>query len=202
MSNKRFHKHLTLLMAVFGGLYSIISIVNHYNFRTYALDLGLYTNALYKYSHFSLADSIMIKQISEPLLGGHFDIYLILLCPLSFIFGSYTLLIIQILAILLGGLGVFNLMCKKHPDQPWIHLGAALYFYTFFAVLSALSYDYHSVVVAACVVPWFFYTIHIKKYLSSFFLLILVVISQENTSLWMAFVCLGLAIEYRSDLRT
>ncbi|MFT6279801.1 MAG: putative membrane protein, partial [Flavobacteriales bacterium] len=30
-------------------MYALISFVNHYLFRTYALDLGLYTNAMQRY---------------------------------------------------------------------------------------------------------------------------------------------------------
>ena len=47
-------KYLAIILIVFGTVYVLISFVNHYNFRTYALDLGAYTNALYKYAHFQL----------------------------------------------------------------------------------------------------------------------------------------------------
>src|SRR5690554_7054709 len=72
------NKALFLTSLIFGLLYATISLVNHYLFRTYALDLGLYTNAIYKYAHFQMADSEMIKSVSEPILGGHFDLYLII----------------------------------------------------------------------------------------------------------------------------
>jgi len=98
----RINKYLLIVLIIFGLIYSLISIVNHYFFRTYALDLGLYTHALYQYGHFQLADASMIKDNSELLLGGHFDLYLVIFSPLHYIFGTYTLLIIQIIAILTG----------------------------------------------------------------------------------------------------
>ena len=101
------HRNIIVVSLLFIILYSIISIVNHYNFRTYALDLGLYTNAAYKYAHFQSADSTIIKEYFEPILGGHFDLYLIIFSPLTYVFGTYTLLIVQIIALICGGIGVY-----------------------------------------------------------------------------------------------
>jgi len=180
-------------------LYSLISLVNHYLFRTYALDLGLYTNAAFKYAHFQLADSNMIKEYFEPILGGHFDLYLILFSPLIYLFGTYSLLIVQIIALIIGGVGVYNyfqLIGCKNNKTPIL---ATIYFYSFFGVFGAISYDYHSIVVACSIVPWFFASVHRDKKALSTILLFFMLVSQENISLWMFFICLGLAIEYRND---
>lgn len=45
-----------LILVVFGIIFSSVSFVNHYNFRTYALDLGLYNNALFDYARFEEMD--------------------------------------------------------------------------------------------------------------------------------------------------
>ena len=193
-------KYFFLTIVFFGIIYSLISFVNHYYFRTYALDLGLYTQALYKYARFQLADSTMVKDFYEPLLGGHFDLYLMLFSPLSCIFGTYTLIVIQIVAILSGGAGVYKLFDKNENNE--MAVWAMLYFYLFFGIYSAVSFDYHSVVVASCLVPWFFYVIKQGKYSIAILLLFLLLVSQENVSLWIFFVCLGLAIEYRKVTST
>ena len=194
------HKNIIVVSLLFIILYSIISIVNHYNFRTYALDLGLYTNAAYKYAHFQIADSTIIKEYFEPILGGHFDLYLIIFSPLTYVFGTYTLLIIQIIALICGGIGVYNYF-QLFQDKN-VPLYAAIYFYLFYGVFGALSYDYHSVVVASSIVPWFFIAIRQNRKWLSLILLISILISQENISLWMAFICLGLAIEQRKNVKT
>ena len=75
------HWQLIILVILFASLYSFISLVNHYNFRTYALDLGLYTNALYDYLHLQWNDSSVFKEINENLLADHFDLYLIIFSP-------------------------------------------------------------------------------------------------------------------------
>lgn len=192
-------KYLIPAFVFFGIIFSLISIVNHYYFRTYALDLGLYTNALYKYAHFKLADSMMINPNYEILLADHFDMYLIIFSPLVYIFGTYTLLVVQIASILAGGFGVFRyfkLTETKHQHIPYF---ATLFFFLFYGIYSALAFDYHSNVVAAMIVPWFFYFFKRRNYLVSLFLAVLVLVAKENMALWLIFICLGMAVEYRKD---
>jgi uncharacterized membrane protein len=188
-----------LVCLLFGLIYSLISLVNHYNFRTYALDLGLYTNAAYKYANFQLADSLMIKEFYEPLLGGHFDLYLLICSPFILVFKSYTLLIIQIFSLIIGGLGVhryFVVTKRGNSNTPML---AMIFFFSFYGVFSAIAFDYHSTVVASSIVPWLFVSIHENKKIRSVLLLLLILISQENTSFWMFFVTGSLMIEYKKD---
>src|SRR5690606_38738489 len=115
----------------------LISFVNHYYFRTYALDLGAYTNALYDYIHFQWNDSTVFKDVGENLLADHFDLYLIIFSPLSLIFGTYTLLIVQILFLLLGGVGVYAYFIASSKSKN-IASYAAIFFYSFFGVFAAV----------------------------------------------------------------
>jgi uncharacterized membrane protein len=198
MGKKQVNSQLIIIIAFFAIIYSLISLINHYNFRTYALDLGLYTNALYDYIHFKWNDSCVFKVISENLLADHFDLYLIIFSPLSLIFGSYTLLIVQITAILIGGIGVYKYFSIIQSNNN-LSLFATIYFYLFFGIFSAVSYDYHSNVIAAMIVPWFFYYFRLKNYACTFILLLLLLVSKENISLWILFICLGLLFDYRKD---
>lgn len=194
------HRKFLLITLFFGVVYALISIVNHYLFRTYALDLGVYTNALFDYRNFRFNDSLAFKEICENLLADHFDLYLVLFSPLSYLFGTYTLLIIQIVFILLGGFGVYCYFKSLKLDTDF-SIPATLFFYMFFGVFAAVSFDYHSNVVAAVMVPWFFYFVKQKSYLFSSLMLLFIVVSKENISLWMVFICIGLLIEYRKDVR-
>ena len=87
---------LAAVFAVAGVLYALISLVNHYLFKTYALDLGLYTHAMYDYAHFRIDDCSMFKAVPQSILSDHFDLYLAILSPLIYVFGSYTLLIVPL----------------------------------------------------------------------------------------------------------
>lgn len=192
------YRGVLFLSLLFGIIYSLISLVNHYCFRTFALDLGAYTNAMHDYIHFQWNDSGVFKEVDENLLADHFDLFLVLFSPFSLVFGNYTLLIIQILALLFGGIGVYTyfLSVKKKSSVAFF---AMVYFYVFFGVFSALSFDYHSNVVAASIIPWLFYSVARRKLLNSSLLLLLIIVSKENMALWLFFVCIGLAIEYRRD---
>ncbi|WP_300664796.1 DUF2079 domain-containing protein [Fluviicola sp.] len=180
-----------LVVLAFAVIYSLISFVNHYLFRTYALDLGLYSNALYDYAHFQWNDSTTFKVAPENLLGDHFDFYLILFSPLVWIFGSYTLPIIQIAALLFGGLGVY----RYFKTSRYMAAMAMIFFYSFFGVLSALSYDFHDSVVVASLVPWLFVFTKERKLKWCVFFLIVLCVGKENSPLWVAFICFGLSLQ-------
>lgn len=186
------------MILAFTVVYALISFVNHSCFRTYGLDLGLYTNAMYDYAHGSMANMDMIWDTNELALADHFDLYLILFSPLVLIFGSVTLLVIQIVAILIGAKGIHTYF----KEDPKIAVIATFFFLSFFGVISSVSFDYHSNVIGAMAVPWLFYFVREKRFLASSFLLIFIWIGKENMSFWMAFVCFGLAIMYRKDRRS
>jgi uncharacterized membrane protein len=163
------------------------------------LDLGAYTNALFDYIHFQWNDSSVFKEVKDNLLADHFDLYLIVFSPLSIIFGTYTLLIVQIIAVILGGLGVYAFF-NGQKENKQIALYALIYFYSFFGVLNSIAFDYHSNVVAAALIPWLFYFLSKRRFLISSILIILVIVAKENMSLWLAFILAGLSIEHRKDI--
>lgn len=186
------------LLTFFGILYAIISLVNHTLFRTYALDLGAYTNALYDYRNFQWNDSTTFLEKPTNLLADHFDLYLMLWAPLSFLFGTYTLLVVQIIALLFGAFGVFKYI-KLNTQNEFLSKCGASFFLLFFGVFSAVSFDYHSNVVAACVMPWLFISVHQHKLFKATLLALFICVGKENMSLWLFFVSLGLLWEYRTD---
>lgn len=196
----REHRYIIITAVIFTLVYCLISLVNHYNFRTYALDLGAYTNALWDYAHFKWNDSAVFLSEENNLLADHFDIYLILFSPFSFLFGTYTLLVIQILFIIGGGIGVYRFFVLEDNTRPYA-IAASVYYYLFFGILSAISFDYHSNAIAASLLPWLFVFIRRRKLISASIMLFAILIAKENVSLWIAFVCLGLMIEYRREAK-
>ena len=117
-----------IVALIFCIIYCLISLVNHYNFRTYALDLGVYTNALYDYIHLQWNDSTSFLAEAENLLADHFDIYLIIFSPLSLVFGSYTLLVVQIFSVIVGGYGVFRYF-RDWKETRGLELPASIFFF-------------------------------------------------------------------------
>lgn len=196
---KRYNKSiLIVILMVFAVLFSLLSITNHYTFRTYGLDLGIYTKALYDYAHFSLCDSSFFLWEPMPLLGDHFDLYLMIFSPLMYLFGPLTLLIVQILAVLFGALGIYKLI-RLYGNSEILPFAAMLSFLLFWGIWHALSFDYHSNVVATMFLPWLLYFFKSRRYGKSTIMLLLMVIAKETISLWLFFVFFALLWDYRRD---
>lgn len=128
------------------------------------------------------------------ILSDHFSLYPIIVSPLYWIFGSYTMLIFQIIAILFGGIGVYKYFTFKRPENDWLPLLAMIHFFSIWGIYSALAFDYHDNVVAAMIVPWFFIAFEKGNKKLSVLLLLLILIGKENMALWSSFICAGLVL--------
>lgn len=189
---------LSTLFSFAGILYALISLVNHFLFKTYALDLGLYTHALYDYAHLRMSDCSVFMSVEQSLLSDHFDLYLMLLSPLVYVFGTYTLLVVQIAAVLLGGWGVYKLIGLYSDDDLMPLLASAVFFFSF-GIIHPFAFDYHSNVLTAMLFPWLVYFLKQKKYGLSTLFVVLFVIGKENMSLWLFFIAIGLMWDFRKD---
>ena len=196
-------KNITLatVFTLAGVVYCLISLVNHYVFKTYTLDLGLYTHAMYDYAHFRFDDCSMFKDVPQNILSDHFDLYLLLLSPLVYVFGTYTLLIVQIVGVLLGGWGIYKLI-GLYADDDWMPILATAVFFFSFGIIQALGYDYHSNVLTAMMLPWLLYFIKKRRFALASLFVVLFVIGKENMSLWLFFIAVGLMWDYRKDSKT
>lgn len=186
--------------AVFTLIYCSISLFNHYYLRTENLDYGLYTNALWDYGHFQFNYSECLNEYRQNLLYDHFDLYLILFAPLGYVFKTYTLLVVQIASISLAGWAIFRI-ARKMQFSNTIAVLAMVLFYAHFSIYSALSFDYHSNVVAAMFLPWFALAIFENRTKAAWVLLLLILIGKENMGLFMVFVCFGFAVVFFKEAR-
>ena len=195
------NRNRVLIASVFtlaGVVYCLISLVNHYLFKTYTLDLGLYTHAMYDYMHFCVDDFSLVRSTPKNTLCDHFDLYLVILSPLIYVFGSYALLIAQIVAVLLGGWGIYKLLGLYFDDGLLPVIATATFFFSF-GIIHPLSFEYHSNVLTAMMLPWLLYFFKKGNYKVSALMVVLFVIGKENMSLWLFFVVIGLMWDYRKD---
>ena len=201
LSNRQKNITLASVFTFAGVLYCLISLVNHYLFKTYTLDLGFYTHIMYDYAHFCIDDFSILNRAPRCVLSDHFDLYLMLLSPLVYVFGTYTLLVVQIVAVLLGGWGIYKLIGLYSDDDLMPIMATATFFFSF-GIIQALAFDYHSNVLTAMMLPWLLYFIKQKRYGLASLFVILFVIGKENMSLWLFFVVTGLMWDYRKDKKT
>lgn len=188
------------LAVPYGVVYCLISIGNHLSFRTYAHDLGLFTHAVYNHSYLRLLQPATLHHIKQPKLADHFDPTTVLLGPLTWLWGSYTLLIVQILAVVVGGIGMGRFVRAWSNDNRLGWFAQAL-FYSTWGVFSALAFDFHSVVLGAMLLPWLLLAFQRRRWKAYWVLALLVLGCNETIALWMISVATGLAWLYRSDTR-
>lgn len=187
------------ILLLFTVFYSLISLVNHYCFRTYGLDLGMFNQAMHQFSHLENAQFTQgAKGEVIPYLGDHFSVLTILLSPLQFIGGNVTLLIIQI-GVLIWSAWMLNKLLLQ-ADWKVIERALMMVLYmTMWGVVAAMSYDFHMNVIAAFLVIPFIYFFLEKNMKATWLLFVLMLFSKENTALWLFFLMTGLAWIHRKD---
>ncbi len=186
------------ILLFFGLLFAVESIGNHLCFRTYGLDLGVYTKTLYDHAHLNGNDGTFFLWEPSNQMGGHFDLYLWIFSPLVYLFGNYTLLLVQIAAVLLGMLGMYRLS-GLYAKKSWLPLTAMLLVGLSFGVWHALGYDYHSNVVSAMLLPWLLYFVKRCQRVGTVLTAVAMSIAVEASALWTAFVLLALVWDMRRD---
>jgi uncharacterized membrane protein len=193
LNHLKSHKAAWLITAVYGFVFCLISLVNHYNFRTFGLDLGIYTHSVYSYSHLSWHTfTLAIEGIEINTLGDHFAPFIILISPLYYLFGTYTVLIVQIATICLGGMGIYTYAQERIPK--YYPVLVLLVFYNLWGIYSALAYDFHPNVVAAMLVPWLLIFYHRNHKIKTVILALIIMSCKENMAIWMAGIGLGLLV--------
>lgn len=175
---------------VFAAVYALIFVPNHLLFRTYALDLGLYTHAAVTYAHGRMADCMLFLGNPRSLLADHFDIHLILWSPLTWLFGQWTLLLVQWAAVLLGGLGMWRWLRALGATPLIANLGL-VHFLGFFGIFSAFTADFHSSVVGAMAFPWFGLALHHRRKGAAWGWLLFMLCAKENMGIWLGFAAFG-----------
>ncbi|MBP9718585.1 DUF2079 domain-containing protein [Candidatus Gracilibacteria bacterium] len=184
------------LIILAGIAYGLLSLIPHFNFQTNAFDMGIFNQTIQQYANGVLGPNTVR---SVPiLLADHLELLLFIFSPLYWLFGSYTLLIVQIAATLFGGYGVYLFVKNQlstHQRGELIALTAAATFFMFFGLLTALAFDYHNNVVGIMFLPWMMYFSLRKKYVPYYFMLALLLISKENMGLISAFWGISLLFE-------
>ncbi len=182
-----------LVLLLFGVYHGCITFVNHWQFRTFAFDLGYYTHTVYEFGHLRLGEHVLENSIYWHTWGDHFEPILMLIGPLIHIFGAYTLLIVQWAAILIGAIGTFRYFQFRSEDK-WLPVIAMAQFLAIWGNSSALSFDFHAVVLGAMVVPWLLLYFHKRDRLRLVISLLLLVACGEKVAFWGIFIFLGLAL--------
>lgn len=190
-----------LVLFFFAVIFSSISLINHFNFRTYGLDYGMFNQALFAYSEgrsATFTQGLYGEEMSY--LCDHFSPIMMLLSPVRWIAGSYGLLILQILVLLSSAFFIYRISIFRG-----IRHGTALllsiFSLSFWCVYGALAYDFHTNVILAGLLPPMYYYFHRGAYIKLVFLVLLGLMCKENSGYVLFFffmvIATGRALEWK-----
>ncbi len=194
---------LGILFLLFGALHLHISIVDHYLCRTNTYDYAVYNFAFYDFAHLRLSPCPIYQSVGDVnFLQDHFSLTLPILSPLYWImspvFGTYSLLIIQWVFIMLGGYATYKLILFKSGSFN-LALCALLFYFTIYCRFAAYNSDCNLVIMGSALMPLFFYCFETKKLIPMILTFLVLVFNREDFSLGVMFFCLMLMALHRKD---
>lgn len=194
---------LSALLFFFGILLLGILSANHYFLRTYAFDFSAYNFAFFDYAHFKISPCpIYLFPYSITFLQDHFSLTLMFLSPLYWIMqgitGTYSLLIIQTLIVLGGGLATYKLIHFKSANFSLAILSLVYYFILLGRITASVA-DCNLAIIGAAVVPVFLYYFDLGKKPQAIACFLFLIFNREDFSLWLIFICGFMALYYRKD---
>jgi hypothetical protein len=191
-----------LVLVFFSLLNLFIVILDHYYFRTVALDFAVYNFAFFDYAHFRISPCpVYIFPFPATFLQDHFSLTLIFLSPFYWILGpitgTYTLLVLQWIFIVAGAAATYRLILLKSDRR--LALTALVYYFVLFGRYSAYRADVNLAIIGSAMIPVFLYYFDLRKMWQSILCLVFLLFNREDYGLWLFFICILLTIIYRRD---
>ena len=190
------------IIGIFGCIYLVIIFCNHYFFRTFCFDYGVYNFAFYDYAHLRLSDCPLYFAGNMNFLQDHLSFTLMLFVPLYWLLGwltgTYTLLYTQVAFVLLGGWYVYRLIELKSSDKT-LSILALLQYLFIYGRWTMLDADCNLAIIASSMIPVFIYYFEKRAVLSMILVFIFIMITREDMALWTAFIGLFFLISHRRD---
>lgn len=194
--NKNSFKLLLVWVIILGILYSILAILRHNHFQSGGFDLGIYDQAVWKYSKFT---NLFNTIIENHTLGDHLTLTLPLLAPLFWIWDDVRILLIfQAFWLSFSSLAVFKL-CQHRKLPPFACLSLSIIYSLFFGIQFAAFFDFHPVALGAGLIAWLVYFFESRKKYLFLLTLSLFLLTQENMGI--ALFCLGLIYVFKKQHR-
>lgn len=197
-------KPLVLLsLIVFGSINLLIVIINHYSFRTVALDYAIYNFAFFDYAHLRISPCpAYIYPFPASFFQDHFSLSLILLSPLYWlmapVFGTYALLILQWVFIVAGSWATYKLIETKSGNYKY-GLAAMIYYFLLLGRYNAYREDVNLAIIGSSMIPVFLYFFETRRLLPALLCFVFLLVNREDYSLWLVFIGLFLMIRHRKN---
>ncbi len=184
-SKQHARDHLWFYM-VSGLAFLTFFIFSYFSYRKFMypmLDLGLFNRHMWGMVHGNFGPNPLKLPTELNLLGDHSHFILFLYAPIYFLWqNAYSLVLIQIVALILSGYPLYKIALKYFKDKR-VAAGWLVPYFMFFGFWSGQSYAFHEVFLALPIIAWALYFLledHFKPMLVCLALLLLV---KENMPL-------------------
>ena len=186
---------LWITILLFLAVAALQSLYQHYTYYSNNLDLGLYNQLAYKFAHFYRPSSTLWNDDYElkNCFGDHFTVLMPLNSQLYWIFGSYALLVAQIIYCVIGAFGIFKLIEYKCQNSLLALIGVLLFF-THYSLYSAIVFDSHDNIYGIMFIPWIFYFYYKNNYKAFAITLIPFLLAREDLAITGIFISISLLI--------
>lgn len=172
------------LICIYIIYFSLYTCAQHYNFKTYAFDLGIFSQSTWYAAHYgALINSLEISQHPINHLAIHFSPILYLAVPFYFLFPDpKTILILQSVALSITALPCY-LLAKAKINNIFICLIIAVSFLLYPPLHNINLYDFHPVALAVPILFCCLYFLEKQKYGWFWVFFILSLLIKENVIL-------------------
>jgi uncharacterized membrane protein len=187
---------LTLFVLTLSVLYATLSVLRHMHFQSGGFDLGLYDQAVWRFSQFLSPYNTVKERI---IFGDHMVLTLPLLAPLFYIWNDVRiLLIVQALAIASSAIPIYLIAVKR--TRSFISSWAVTILYSlFYGIQFGVFFDFHPIILGVSLLCFLAWALEYKKSILFWIFLLLCLLTQENMGLGVA--CLGFIYFFRKKYR-
>ena len=184
----RVHWEILFLITFFIVVYALWSINRHLHFQTDAVDLGIFDQALWHYSHFE-APMSTVKFGTTPganLLGDHFHPILVFLAPIYWIWKDVSgILVAQALAVGIAAWPLYQLAVNRFKKK-YFGLAIAFAYLTFIGVQTLIDYEFHEIAFGLPLFAFAILFLHDKRIKLYFLMIGLSLLVKEDMPLYVA----------------
>lgn len=180
-------KYLLLGVLIFFFIsFAFYSVMKHIKLESNAYDLGIFTQAMYKFAHLNFSENTV--RAIENLWGDHLHLILV---PFSFLMWIYpkaeTLLVVQAAVVCFGGFLLYLIAKDILKNKVAAIFIVAAYLFSV-GIQKAVDYDFHEITL----MPTFFFLtfyLMLKKNWKWYFLsLILLLACKEDVAILVLFL--------------
>jgi len=177
-------------------LYGTLSIVRHMHFQSGGFDLGLYDQAVWRFSQFLDPYNTIKDRI---IFGDHMVLTLPLLGPLFYLWDDVRmLLVIQAIAVAVSAIPIYLIALKRTRSiiSAWT---VTILYSLFYGIQFGVFFDFHPILLGVSLLAFLAWSLEYgkKKLFVLFFILCL--LTQENMGLSVA--CVGIIYFFRKEYR-